>query len=121
MRSIFCTVLYCTVLICISFIRILYTCPALHCTTWLQDHAELFADTEILYLDCNLLGPFLDEGILLSMAFSCFRASPPGTYLLLLTRQSPRIDFQAKGFKVMYQKKHTPSGTIGNFWLCQKI
>ena len=76
---------------------------------------------EILYLDCNLLGPYLDEGLLLKNAFDCFRLSPPGTHLLLLTRQSPRVDFAAHNFRVILQKKNTPSGTIGNFWLCKKI
>jgi hypothetical protein len=63
----------------------------------------------------------LDEGMLLQTAFDCFRLSAPGTYLLLLTRQSPRIDFNRHNFKVILQQKNTPSGTIGNFWLCQKV
>ena len=86
-----------------------------------QDFVPLFQNSEILYLDCNLLGPFLDEGMLLHTAFHCFRLSPPGTYLLLLTRQSPAIDFGRHGFKVILQKKLIPSGTIGNFWLLLKI
>lgn len=119
---------------CLCYVMSYHVCH--HCTSHMmmtmmvvvlvcQDFEELFADTEILYLDCNLLGPFLDEGMLLKTAFGCFRASPPGTHLLLLTRQSPgpsiARDFQRQGFKVIYQQKNTPSGTIGNFWLCEKI
>ena len=81
----------------------------------------MYKDFEILYLDCNLLGPFLDEGAILSLAFKCFRSSPSGMYLLLLTRQSIFVDFDKNGFRLILQRKYTPNGTIGNFWLCQKL
>jgi hypothetical protein len=83
--------------------------------TYEQDY--FIVDADISYLDCNLLGPFLDEGLFLDSFFNCCLNLQCQSFLILLTRYDG-YDLEEKGFEViLYQYSKQSS----HLWLCRKL
>ena len=74
-------------------------------------------DADISYLDCNLLGPFLDEGLFLESFFQCCLNLQTHSFVILLTRYH-NYDFESKGFEVLLSQY---SQQYSHLWLCRKI
>eukprot|EP01041_Mallomonas_annulata_P000644 gene644-1244_t len=49
-----------------------------------QDY--FLCNADVVFIDCTIIGPYLDEGCLLYSFYSCCRSLLPGSYVIILTR-----------------------------------